>query len=253
MKRNQSGVSLISLVITIIVVIILAAVAFSSSGDTIENATFTQFTTAMDNVKTAFATAATTVQGNESANRNVVTEAQVYNFVAKGADTLDRDADSGERAAAWLPRGIASTIACTHINELGEKTLGIELDEITVNTDKGTNIPVSYFVTNTGTIFVWPPYTYQDNFYVTDEIRLLKTDGTPYLVSDATDSAAVYSATGSFDIGGVKVTMATADTTKETSAISVDADTATVFYTDGPGAVSPVGIETVNYLDTTTP
>ena len=89
MKKNQSGVSLISLVITIIVVIILAAVAFGSSTDTITNANFSTFTNNLGEVKTAFATVATTVEGQEAQKQISRTSSQVYNFVAKGGTLLN--------------------------------------------------------------------------------------------------------------------------------------------------------------------
>ena len=63
MKKGQSGVSLIALVITIIVVIILAAIAFGTSTRTITNANWSTFKNAVGEVRTALQTRTTTVKG----------------------------------------------------------------------------------------------------------------------------------------------------------------------------------------------
>ena len=56
MYRNQKGISMVSLVITIIVIIILAAVAFSGSEETISRSGFSGYATDIDSVRTAFLT-----------------------------------------------------------------------------------------------------------------------------------------------------------------------------------------------------
>ena len=75
MKKNQNGVSMVSLVITIIVIIILAAVAFSGSQETIGRAGFSGFTTDIDSVRTAFMTESIpNLLGEQTAANNSVSE-----------------------------------------------------------------------------------------------------------------------------------------------------------------------------------
>ena len=174
MKKNQSGVSMVSLVITIIVIIILAAVAFSGSQETIGRAGFSGFTTDIDSVRTAFMSESIpTLMGEQTAKNNAVSEAQAYNFLAKGASTTLVPAASGEHA--WLSRAQAAAIPATRIEkESAKQAIGIDLPVRTVNTFGATGVEMSYFVTNKGDIFVWPPYARSDDglFYVNDTITV---------------------------------------------------------------------------------
>ena len=251
MKKNQSGVSMVSLVITIIVIIILAAVAFSGSQETIGRAGFSGFTTDIDSVRTAFLTeGVTSLMGEQTAANNSVSEAQAYNYLAKGATTtLVPDAN---KAHAWLSRAQASKIPATRIEkESAKEAIGIELPERTVNTFAATGVEVSYFVTNKGDIFVWPPYARSDDglFYVNDTV-VVTTPPTATLPSGEIISgdreSAMYEDGFSFVINGVtiltdKATSATA-VTPETTADALEA-MASVYYDDVRNAESPEGIE----------
>ena len=242
MKKNQSGVSLIALVITIIVVIILAAVAFGSSTDTITNANFSTFTNNLGEVRTAFQTVATTVKGEEAKNQITRTDAQVFNFVAKGGTLLSEDAQQD----AWLPRALANALDCTELDkDAMEDVLDMKLPVIKVNTDLGTGREVAYFITNKGTIFVWPPYEYENELYVTDTIKLegVKADAASAVYTD--DDTASYT----FTVDGVEITVKNADqlSVEQPSVTNANVDNvdtlATIFYTDAANAASPVGIE----------
>ena len=262
MKRNQNGVSMISLVITIIVIIILAAVAFSSSTDTITNANFSTFSNNVGEVRTAFSTVATTIKGQEAQNNITRTDAQVFNFVAKGSALFDPSTQSVERENSWLPRAMASYLACTQISgESAEEIFDMKLPRIRVNTDAGTGIECSYFVTREGVLFVWPPYEYQDELYVNETTKLFSGDGvTPLKVStNEATGAGVYAGNYSFKVGNVTIiTGLVADLTATlpdtmlgshghagTAALNpTTMDTLpTVFYTDAIGAASPLGVE----------
>ena len=174
MKKNQNGVSMVSLVITIIVIIILAAVAFSGSQETIGRAGFSGFTTDIDSVRTAFMTESIpNLMGEQTAANNAVSEAQAYNFLAKGASTTLVPATDAEHA--WLSRAQANAIPATRIEkESAKEAIGIDLPVRTVNTFGATGVEVSYFVTNKGDIFVWPPYARSDDglFYVNDTVTV---------------------------------------------------------------------------------
>ena len=255
MKKNQSGVSLISLVITIIVVIILAAVAFSSSTDTITNANFSNFTNNVGEVRTSFQTVATTIKGQEAQNQITRTDAQVYNFVAKGASLFDKDTESGDRMDSWLSRSQANTLACTQLSgDAMKDVIDMKLPTVKVNTDLATGVAVSYFVTREGTVFVWPPYEYENEYYVTDTIKVTKSGDTETVKADDsnpnTKVADMYKKDFSFMVGNVEIKTDLYDGDKALEEGTADYSTlATVFYTDGIGAKSPVGRESATLFD----
>ena len=82
-----SGVSLIVLVITIIVVIILAAIAFGTSTRTISNINDSDYINNIGELRSAFHARAVTIKGEEAAKGNNVTDAQVYNYLAKNGQS----------------------------------------------------------------------------------------------------------------------------------------------------------------------
>ena len=151
--NKQKGVSMVSLVITIIVIIILAAVAFSGSQETIGRAGFSGYTTDIDSVRTAFMTeGVTNLIGSEAAKNNTVTEAQAYNYLAKGATTSRLTDD--EKQHAWLSKAQANAIPATRIEKTyAKEAIGIERPKRTVNTYGATGVEIEYFVTNDGIIF----------------------------------------------------------------------------------------------------
>ena len=170
--KNQKGVSLITLIITIIVVIILAIIILRSGvSNTPDQASFSGFTKDMgelqDNVKLAMLS----LKGDEAIRGNNRSEAQLYNAVARGGyEVLTADA-SGDKL--WLIQADAKAIPCTLIRkDFAKKSLGMELPVITVETAKGTNQEVSFFVTPKGTVFCWPPYLYDGKSYVTADYAL---------------------------------------------------------------------------------
>ena len=263
MKKNQSGVSLISLVITIIVVIILAAVAFGSSTDTITNANFSTFTNNLGEVKTAFATVATTVEGQEAQKQISRTSSQVYNFVAKGGTLLNDETatslisgDYTDRDLVWLPRAMANTLACTQLNDAEmQEVIDMKLPSIKVNTEAGTGKQVSYFVTREGTVFVWPPYEYENEYYVNADTKVIASGETETIKADGTGTTqptAMYTAPFSFKVGNVGITVqSTAELANEQAKVKPEAvaaatnlsAVATIFYDDGVTALPPVGLE----------
>lgn len=257
MKKNQNGVSMVSLVITIIVIIILAAVAFSGSQETIGRAGFSGFTTDIDSVRTAFMTESIpNLMGEQTAANNSVSEAQAYNFLAKGASTtLVPDAN---KEHAWLSRAQANAIPCTRIEkESAKQAIGIDLPVRTVNTMGATGVEVSYFVTNKGDIFVWPPYARSDDglFYVNDTVTV-KTPAGNEISGD--DEELMYEDGFEFVVNGVTIktdanaTNPTAE--KLTSGVTTDAlkAMASVYYFDERNAEMAEGIESkVMYQDNT--
>ena len=176
--KNQKGVSLITLVITIIVVIILAAIALGGgAADTAGQAQFSGFATEMGGLKESVQTAITTAKGDEAIRGNSRSNAQLANYVARGGNNVLTSDDSGD--AMWLVQSDADQIPCTLINkEYAADVLGAKLPVRKVETYKGTNQEVSYFVTPKGQVFCWPPYTYDDKSYVTNNVTAKSGDPT---------------------------------------------------------------------------
>ena len=250
MKKNQSGVSMVSLVITIIVIIILAAVEFSGSQETIGRAGFSGFTTDIDSVRTAFMTESIpNLMGEQTAANNTVSEAQAYNFLAKGATTNTIKDD--DKAHAWLSRSQAAAIPCTRIEKGSAKeAIGIDLPVRTVNTFAATGVEVSYFVTNKGDIFVWPPYARSDDglFYINDTMTVkgTKTTSGDWEIS-GDDEAEMYKDGFAFMVNGVEIIVkeATDNTTPLADSVAASALKVmpSVFYKDVRNAESAEGIE----------
>ena len=182
--KNQKGVSLITLVITIIVVIILAAIALGGgAADTAGQAQFSGFATEMGGLKESVQTAITTAKGDEAIRGNSRSNAQLANYVARGGvNALPTTASGDEK---WLVQSDADTVPCTLINkQYAADVLGAKLPVRKVETYKGTNQEVSYFVTPKGQVFCWPPYTYDDKSYVTNNVTVKKALTLTSTVSD---------------------------------------------------------------------
>ena len=175
--RNQKGVSLITLVITIIVVIILAAIALGGgAADTAGQAQFSGFATEIGGLKESVQTAAVTAKGEEAIRGNNRSFAQLYNYVARGGSNVLTPDASGD--AIWLVQADADNIPCTLINkEWAADVLGAKLPVRKVETYKGTNQEVSYYVTPKGQVFCWPPYTYDDKSYITNNVTVTNASG----------------------------------------------------------------------------
>ena len=154
-RRNERGISLIALVITIIVIIILAAIAFNSSTSTISKANYSKFVSNIGEVQDAIQTKAVTVKGFAMAGSTQVTDGQAYNYVAKG----------GSSESDFLPE--AQVPDYTVIEETAD--IGIDLPEIKVNTPTETGVKVKYAVTKEGKVFIWPPYSYENEYNVRDK------------------------------------------------------------------------------------
>ena len=261
MKKNQSGVSMVSLVITIIVIIILAAVAFSGSQETIGRAGFSGFTTDIDSVRTAFMSESIpSLMGEQTAKNNAVSEAQAYNFLAKGASTTLVPAASGEHA--WLSRAQAAAIPATRIEkESAKQAIGIDLPVRTVNTFGATGVEMSYFVTNKGDIFVWPPYARSDDglFYVNDTVTVTTPEGVQISGDDEAD---MYVDGFKFVVNGVTIEVEAAATNPTATKLddgttSAKTDTLkttpAIYYYDERNAEPAEGIESKSiYQDNVT-
>ena len=157
-NKRKKGISLIALVITIIVIIILATIAFFASTGTVENANYAKFTTNISEVESEIREKALSLKGDEALRGKQLTDGQIYNYVAKGGKT---DSD-------YLNE--SSTPKYTIIDEASN----INLPEMKVNTPTETNVKITYAVTDEGEVFVWPPYGYDNEYYVTGSEKVDK-------------------------------------------------------------------------------
>ena len=150
--REEKGVSLIALVITIIVVIILAAIAFNSSTSTIARANYSKFVNNVSEVQGAMNQKAVLVKGMMAAGGAQVTDGQVYNYIAKGGAN-----ENDLLVEAQVPN-------YTVIEETAD--IGIKLPEMKVNTQTQTGVKVRYAITKEGIVFIWPPFPSEEKYYI---------------------------------------------------------------------------------------
>lgn len=168
--RNQKGVSLITLIITIIVVIIIAAIALRGVMDAPSQAQFSGFAKEMGELDEAVDVAMTTAKGEQVQAGNSRSDAQLYNYIARGG----KHAVTAE--TNWLVRSDAAAIPCTLIDETNAaKVLGDALPTRNVETYVGTNQKVSYFVTPKGEVFCWPPFVYDGKSYINEDVTVTYT------------------------------------------------------------------------------
>ena len=171
--KNQKGVSLITLIITIIVVIILAVIVLRSGASSApDQAAFSRFTSEMGELQDAVKLAMLTAKGEEQLKGNQRTEAQLYNFVARGGYAgFNYERDYAYRSELtndekWILAGEIEQICCTPINKVcAKESIGMELPVIKVETAKGVGQEMTFFVTNGGIVFCWPPYVYDGKSY----------------------------------------------------------------------------------------
>ena len=159
-NKRKKGVSLIALVITIIVIIILAAIAFFASTGTVEKANYAKFTTNISEVQSAIRQKALTLKGDEASRGKQLTDGQIYNYVAKGGKT-DSDYVTENKLTGY-----------TIIEN--DADIGIDLPTMKVNTEEKTGVKIVYAVTDDGNVFVWPPYGYEEGYYITDSSTITK-------------------------------------------------------------------------------
>ena len=250
MKQNEKGVSMLSLVITIIVIIILSAVAFSGSQETVGRAGFAGYTADIDSVRSAFLTEGiTNLMGQELSKNHTVTEAQAYNYLAKGATT--KRLSASEKEHAWLSKGQARAIPCTRIEkEYAKDAIGIDLPVRKVNTYGATRVEMEYFVTNEGIIFTWPPYYRSDEelFYVNDTIVVAgsKVTSGDFIIS-GDDEKEMYEDGFKFMVGNTEIKVqATGEPLREITSDTTSQElktTPTIAYKDENNAETPKGIE----------
>lgn len=228
----------------------MAALGFGTSTRTISNANWSTFRNTVGEVRTALYEKAVTTKGEEAAAGMTRTDAQVYNFVAKGGIFLDKKSE--ETSYQWISRAQGNALACTQITEdVIENALGLKnLNKVKVNTEKATGVTASYFVTGSGDVFVWPPFEYDNELYVNEETQLTKADGTP-IKADSKDAAKIYKDGYTFKVGTVNITVSNKESLPtfdiQNTTPEALAKMPAIAYKDGANAASPVGLEKIEY------
>ena len=150
-----------------------------NTGTVVSRALFSSFATEMGGLREAVQTAITTAKGDEAIRGKARSNAQLANFVARGGyEVLTKD-ENGEEL--WLTRGDADSLPCTQINKkFAADILGTKLPVRKVETYKGSEQEMSYFVTPKGQVFCWPPYVYDNKSYVTNNVTVKKGMTLPY-------------------------------------------------------------------------
>lgn len=257
MKKNQKGISKIMIFLIVVVIIVSIALVFAikakiSGGSESSNpgnndpflsvVAFSNFSTDVDTVNVACTIAGEDLLSNALANNFVINSAQAYNCLAKGSIV-----ESGEGVALdVVTREQASAISCTRIEkETALEMLGIELPEVSVDTPNAKAVKVSYFITNEGNIFIWPPFAYNEKFYVNVNTEVTTPDG---VVINKANEFKMYENDFEFVVGNVDIKVS--DKTESgiglvTDDISVDvlSNLASIYYKDIANATSPKGIE----------
>ncbi len=87
----------------------------------------------------------------------------------------------------WLTQSDANAIPCTLIQKTyAKEVFGAKLPVRKVETYYGTNQEVSYYVTPQGQVFCWPPYTYDNKSYVTNNLTVKTAAGEEIAETNAT-------------------------------------------------------------------
>lgn len=152
-KNNERGVTLIALVITIIVIIILAGISFVASTGIVDRAYFAKYTAGFDDISESVRKTAAVADTDLVSEGKLITDAQKYNYVAKG----------GESAEDLIDKNNAPTYSIIEENA----KLGTKIPELTTNTVSGSNTKIKFAITSDGTVFSWPPVKKGDEYYVT--------------------------------------------------------------------------------------
>lgn len=156
--KNKNGISMISLVITIIVIIILVSITYGVSILAIEKAEYAKFVNNLKQVQEAMDNANLKVRRETIVKGKVLTNAQIYNYIAKGGTTeLDFVAKRKEPQYTIIE---------------DNSNLDIILPEMKVNTPNKSGVKIKYAVTDDGIVFIWPPYKYRNGLYITDNDKV---------------------------------------------------------------------------------
>ena len=259
MEKNKKGLLKLIIILTVVAILIAVALVFiiknknSDSNDVfnqeteyvdpiVSMAAFSGFSTDVDSVNLACLLAVQEALGNAAASGLAISEAQACNLIAKGSITEDKEGLSYD----VLTRLQAAAIPCTRIEkETAMDILEIDLPKVMVNTPNNKNIEASFFITNEGDVFVWPPYLYDGSFYLNANREVKTPDG---IIIDKENESKMYEDGFEFVINNVTIKISN-DPESGIEEINDDVTPETlkgmaaIYYKDVQGAESPKGIE----------
>lgn len=152
-------------------VITMEEIKKEETSKVVTQAQFSGFASEMGGVQECVQTAMYTAKGDEAIRGNNRTNAQLYNFVARGG--YENVTENG-----WLTSSEANDLVCTLIErEYAVEVLGVNLPNRRVETYQETNQQVSYYVTPKGKVFCWPPYEFDGKSYVTNDVTVKDEEG----------------------------------------------------------------------------
>ena len=164
--KREEGISKIVLVIVAVVLlvavrILLKVTVMDDATDIIQSANYSKFSSNVLEVENAITVKKREIKDLELSRGSEITDAQIYNYIAKG----------GTSEADFLED--AQVPDYTIIDESAD--LEIELPEIKVYyTSKNEGEIVKYAITKYGDLFIWPPYEYDNEYYINGTIRVNK-------------------------------------------------------------------------------
>lgn len=247
MKKEQKGITVGKLIMILSGMLLLfSLVIIDSDNYEKEEEEFLTFVSEIDSVRKAFVTeGVVNLMGDEATVNHEISKAQAYNFLAKGGTT--RIISDKEKENAWLTKAQAEALPCTRIEKNATKeAIGIYLPKRKVETYKSKGTEVSYFVTNKGDIFIWPPYYRKKDgqFYVSDTTVV---NGKNVGIIDKENEAEMYKDGFVFMVNGVEIKiLATGkDLLEITPDTSIDEikEMASISYKDKRKGKAPRGTE----------
>lgn len=192
----------------------------------ISQANFFAFSSEMGIVEDMVKSEMVSVKGMEAVRGNNRTNAQIYNYIARGGEKVLTTDNEGDKK--WLTQEDAENIACTKINpEYAEDVFGMKLPVRKVNTYKGAQEQVSYFVTPKGNVFCYPPIEYDGKSYVSSDVTIKDTNGNEMSEGQATKENKV---TIYFENTDETVIVSNEENLKPTSYVSEIIDSIGVWY-----------------------
>lgn len=173
------------------------------TGDDINGkVSFSAFRTSIDSIQACINMKVLEVVGDFGLEGENLTTAQAVNYIASGGNFSKKDS----QYIKILPKGEASKLSCTKIkNRAAEEALGIELPKIYIDEwDEEKDVRISFYVTNSGAVFIWPPYEYENEFYL-NNIDVVCDESGKTILADSDDVDEMYKDKFTFVIDDVEI------------------------------------------------
>lgn len=136
----------------------------SSSTPNIPKVNFSKFVTSVGDVQDAIIMEATNVKVEQISKGKTITNAQAYNYVAKGG-IISSDFVSDVLVPDY-----------TIVEEYAD--IGMDLPTIKVTNASGTEVAATYAITKKGNVFVWPPFEFDGTYYLNQDSTTDKNSST---------------------------------------------------------------------------